>query len=146
MKETKPIKGGTTVTIKFTPKINGVAMTSSQRQGLVFIARLVLVSNPYVNGAINAAISTGSVATPPPCCPIDPVGWSATLDNFAQDGSCTVLISPLETYNMSVKLPGGMLRYRMMIEVKSLTSTTGEEYGQDLIIPVVRWATSRPTE
>lgn len=146
MSDLKPIKGGTTITLRFTPKINGVPMTAAQRAGITITAKFVLATNPDVSGAVSGAISTDSVITPPPCCPIDPVGWFRVLEDFDQSGTCTVMMTALETYNMSIKLPGGMVRYRLMLEVKTPTTTTGEEYGQDLIINVVRWATTPPSE
>ncbi len=143
MTETKPIKGGTSVVIKFTPKIDGVVMTAAQREGMEFTAKLVLA--PYPTSS-SASVSTDYAVTPPPCCNIDPVGWSRELEIFDQSGACTVMMTPTETYNMSMKLPGRKVRYRMMLVVKTQTTTTGEEYGQDLFIPFAKWATEAPAE
>jgi hypothetical protein len=143
MIETKPIKGGTTAIIKFTPKIDGVVMTAEQREGMEFTAKLVVAQPP---ASSPSAVNTDCSIVPPPCCQFDPVGWSRNLEIFDQEGSCTVMMTAKETYDMSMKLPGRKVRYRMMIEVRTQTTTTGEEYGQDLYIPIVKWAMVAPSE
>ena len=112
---------------------------------MVFIAKLVLAPYPSSSGT-SAVVSTEFDITPPPCCKFDPVGWSKVLDVFDQSGSCTVMMTPLETYNLSMKVPGRKVRYRMSFEVRTETTVTGEEYEQDLFIPFVKWATEVPTE